>query len=253
MSSSIGMFRTLSILAFVAAAVLPAKAQTGGVEPRPRAVVELYTSQGCSSCPPADKLMAELVKDSSLIILSLPVDYWDYLGWRDTLAHSAFTYRQRAYSAIRGDRKVYTPQAVINGVAHAVGSDRAQIEKAAADTRGQGGVMAAEIAITRGEGGLAVRCPSREAEADPGHLWAMPFVRERSVQIGRGENGGRSVSYVNVVRGLSRIGECRGPAGAVSIPAASLTDDADGVVVLLQSGNEKKPGPVLAAARFWLR
>jgi hypothetical protein len=247
------MFRILTALAFLIAAAPAAMAQSAGPEPRPRAVVELYTSQGCSSCPPADKLMAELTKDPSLIILSLPVDYWDYLGWRDTMAHSAFTYRQRAYSAVRGDRKVYTPQAVVNGVAHAVGSDRAQIEKAAAGTRGQGGVLAYDISVTRGESGLAVRCPARETETDLAHLWVLPFVRERSVQIGRGENGGRSITYVNVVRFLSRIGECRGAAGSVQIPATSVTDDADGIVVLMQGGNEKKPGPVLAAARFWLR
>jgi hypothetical protein len=247
------MFRFAPALALLAAAALPAQAQTAGVEPRPRAVVELFTSQGCSSCPPADKLMAELAKDPSLIVLSLPVDYWDYLGWRDTLAQPSFTYRQRVYSAIRGDRKVYTPQAVINGVAHAVGSDRVQIERVADSTRGQGGVLAAEIGVARGPDGLTVQCPSREAEADPGHLWAMPFVRERSVQIGRGENSGRSIIYVNIVRSVTRIGECRGPAGVVRIPATSVSDDADGLVVLLQSGNEKKPGPVLAAARFWLR
>jgi hypothetical protein len=247
------MFRLLPALALLAAAALPARAQTAGAEMRPRAVVELFTSQGCSSCPPADKLMAELAKDPSLIVLSLPVDYWDYLGWRDTLAQASFTYRQRAYSAIRGDRKVYTPQAIINGVAHAVGSDRGQIEKAADATRGQGGVLAADIGVSRGPDGLTVRCPSREGETDPGHVWALPFVRERSVQIGRGENSGRSVVYVNIVRSVTRIGECRGPAGIVQIPAASLTEDADGLVVLLQSGNEKKPGPVLAAARFWLR
>jgi hypothetical protein len=247
------MKRILATLSFLAACAMPAAAQTAGGETRLRAVVELYTSQGCSSCPPADRLMAELAKDPGLIVLSLPVDYWDYLGWRDTLAHGSFTYRQRAYSAIRGDRQVYTPQAVINGAAHAVGSDRAQIEKAASATRGQGGVLSADIRISRGDGGMSVQCPSKALEAGAGQLWAMPFVRERVVQIGRGENGGRSVTYVNIVRGLSRIGECRGEATSVAVPAASLTDDADGIVVLLQSGNEKKPGPVMAAARFWLR
>jgi hypothetical protein len=247
------MKRFFAALTLLAASAAPAFAQAGPGDARLRAVVELFTSQGCSSCPPADRLMAELVKDPSLVILTLPVDYWDYLGWRDTLAHASFTYRQRAYSAIRGDRKVYTPQAIINGTAHAVGSDRAQIEAVASATGGQGGIMMAEITIVRGEGGLAVRCPSRAGDGGPAHLWAMPFVRERSVQIGRGENSGRSVAYVNVVRAVSRFGECRGEAGLVSVPATSVTDDAEGVVVLMQSGNEKKPGPVLAAARYWLR
>ena len=100
----------------------------------PRAVVELFTSQGCSSCPPADKLMGELAKDPSIIALSMPIDYWDYLGWKDTLADSRFSARQKAYSHMRGDRDVYTPQAVINGSAHVIGSDRAGIEGAIGET-----------------------------------------------------------------------------------------------------------------------
>ena len=96
----------------------------------PRALLELFTSQGCSSCPAADKLLGDLTADPSLIALSLPIDYWDYLGWKDTLALPGHTARQKAYSHTRGDREVYTPQVVINGVAQALGSDRAEIEKA---------------------------------------------------------------------------------------------------------------------------
>jgi len=96
----------------------------------PRAVVELFTSQGCSSCPPADKLLGDLAKDPTLITLSLAIDYWDYLGWRDTLALPGHANRQKAYSHVRGDRDVYTPQAVINGSVQALGSDRGAIDRA---------------------------------------------------------------------------------------------------------------------------
>src|SRR5262245_56845369 len=89
-----------------------------------RAVVELVTSQACSSCPPADKLLGELAKDSSIVAVTLPVDYWDYLGWKDTLANPHSTARQRAYARKRGDQEVATPQAIVNGVAAVVGSDR---------------------------------------------------------------------------------------------------------------------------------
>jgi hypothetical protein len=239
----------LIAIALPFAAADSARAQAAGAEQRPRAVIELFTSQGCSSCPPADKLMAEYARDPTLIVLSLPVDYWDYLGWKDTLAHQAFTYRQKAYSSIRGDRQVYTPQAVINGVAHAVGSDRAQIEKAIGASVAVSGTLSAEITIIRRDGALVVQCPTRPVDAVPAHLWAMPFAKERSVQIGRGENTGRSITYVNVVRGMTRIGECRGEAREVAVPASSLTDDADGLVVLMQAGSEKKPAQVLAAAR----
>ena len=106
----------------IVAVIRPAQAD-------PRAVVELFTSQGCSSCPPADKLIGELAKDPSVIALSLPIDYWDYLGWKDTLADKRFTARQKAYSHMRGDREVYTPQVVVNGSTQ-VGSDRDSIERA---------------------------------------------------------------------------------------------------------------------------
>src|ERR1700738_4279274 len=89
-----------------------------------RAVVELFTSQGCSSCPPADKLLGELALDPSLIAVSLPIDYWDYLGWKDPLADPRNSARQRAYSHTRGDREVYTPQVVVNGSTYALGSDK---------------------------------------------------------------------------------------------------------------------------------
>src|ERR1700758_4333241 len=111
----------------------------------PRAVVELFTSQGCSSCPPADKIIGELAKDPSVIALSMPIDYWDYLGWKDTLADARFSARQKAYSRARGDREVYTPQAVINGSAHVIGSDREGIESAIGATAKTDGVMSVPV------------------------------------------------------------------------------------------------------------
>src|SRR5215467_1612925 len=122
----------------------------------PRAVVELFTSQGCSSCPPADKLLGELAKDPNVIALSLPIDYWDYLGWKDTLADKRFTARQKAYSHMRGDREVYTPQVVINGKVHAVGSDRAGIEEAIQQTTREIGVMSLPVSLTVTKGLLNV-------------------------------------------------------------------------------------------------
>src|SRR3954449_4072279 len=101
----------------------------------PRAVVELFTSQGCSSCPPADRILGELAKDPNVIALSMPIDYWDYLGWKYTLADSRYTARQKAYSRARGDRDVYTPQVVVNGAAQVIGSDRASIESAIDSTK----------------------------------------------------------------------------------------------------------------------
>src|SRR6187455_3102008 len=121
---------TFRILATASMAALLSAQPAASQEPR--AVVELFTSQGCSSCPAADRLLAELASDRSVIALSLNVDYWDYLGWKDTLALKGNTERERAYAHVRGDREVYTPQAVINGLVPVLGSDKAAIEKAIA-------------------------------------------------------------------------------------------------------------------------
>src|ERR1700749_4996537 len=131
---------TLGICAVIAV-IRPAHAD-------PRAVVELFTSQGCSSCPPADKIIGELAKDPSVVALSMPIDYWDYLGWKDTLADSRFSARQRAYSRMRGDREVYTPQVVVNGEAHVIGSDRAGIESAIGKTNKGTGVMSVPVTMS---------------------------------------------------------------------------------------------------------
>src|SRR5437868_4527748 len=131
----------LGICAIVAV-IRPAEAD-------PRAVVELFTSQGCSSCPPADKILGDLSGDPSIIALSMPIDYWDYLGWKDTLADSRFSARQRAYSRMRGDREVYTPQVVVNGSVHVIGSDRGSIENAIGGTRKDDGVMTVPGTMTQ--------------------------------------------------------------------------------------------------------
>src|SRR5690349_11098694 len=119
---------TLRLLRCVGALVLIGLAQPSAASPAPKAVVELFTSQGCSSCPPADAFFLELSRRSDVISLSLPVDYWDYLGWKDTLAQPAFTARQRAYASARNDKQVYTPQAIVNGAKAVVGSDRNKID-----------------------------------------------------------------------------------------------------------------------------
>src|SRR5438270_7774145 len=114
----------------------------------PRAVIELFTSQGCSSCPPADKLIGEFASDPSLVPISLPIDYWDYLGWKDTLADPRNSARQRAYSKVRGDREVYTPQMVVNGSVHALGSDREAIEAAIASSHKNGMTLSLPVTMT---------------------------------------------------------------------------------------------------------
>ena len=141
----------------------------------PRAVIELFTSQGCSSCPPADKLAGELSRDPSLIVMSLAVDYWDYLGWNDTLALPGHANRQRAYSRTRGDREVYTPQVVVNGVTHVLGSDKSAIDNAIATTHQQPGVLALSVNLSVASGEISVAVPAAKDSAK-GEIWLCPMT-----------------------------------------------------------------------------
>src|SRR5689334_10130951 len=125
----------------------------------PRAVIELFTSQGCSSCPAADQLLAELQADRSLIPLSLPIDYWDYLGWKDTLAIPGHTSRQKAYSQMRGDREIYTPQVVVNGVSQALGSNRSDIEAAVTQSREKSPALSVPVQLAFGADRVTVTVP----------------------------------------------------------------------------------------------
>ncbi len=180
------------------AAAMAAAGFAAAAEASPRAVIELFTSQGCSSCPPADRLLAKLARDPDVIALSLPVDYWDRLGWKDTLARHAFTERQEAYAAVRGDGQVYTPQAVINGREHAVGSERSAIEQSAAATAAG---LDVPLGIAREGDGFSVTVGDAPGKADArGTIVLLPYVAAREVAIGRGENAHATVTYTNVVR-----------------------------------------------------
>jgi hypothetical protein len=212
---------------------------------KPRAVLELFTSQGCSSCPAADALFVEMARDPGLMVLTFPVDYWDYLGWKDTLAQPAFSQRQRAYAKTRGDGQIYTPQAVIDGAAHAVGSDRRAIEDAMAAHR-QAGPLPLEVTVRAERDQFLVIVAGAAAS---GSIWVLPTAASRHVAVHRGENKGREIAYVNVVRGMMRVGDWRGEPMSLSLPRTLVQHaDADGFVVLVQ-GDEGKIGRILGAAQ----
>jgi hypothetical protein len=220
---------------------------TGQALADPRTVVELFTSQGCSSCPAADKLLGELAKNPSIIALTMPIDYWDYLGWKDTLADARFTARQKAYSHMRGDREVYTPQAVINGAVHVVGSDREGIESAAAHTQGE--AMSVPVSIKLADRQLNVSIAAGNEHADHGEIWVCAISKSIPIRIGRGENRGREVTYHNVVRNWLKVGDWSGKAASWSVPLENIKSDGiDAAVVYVQDGNRDKPGPMLGAA-----
>lgn len=221
----------------------------------PRAVVELFTSQGCSSCPPADKIIGELAKDPSVIALSMPIDYWDYLGWKDTLADSRFSARQKAYSQMRGDRDVYTPQVVVNGSVHLIGSDRAGIEGAIGATK-KAGVMSVPVTMTLSgrQLNVSVAASSKGPTAAHGEVWICSISKSVPIAIKRGENRGQEVTYHNVVRTLLKVGDWNGSSGSWTVPLENISREGiDAAVVYVQDGSRDKPGPMLGAAYTALR
>jgi hypothetical protein len=233
-----------AVLPAVLAAVAAFATSPAGAEPR--AVVELFTSQGCSSCPPADRLLGELARDPSLIAMSLPIDYWDYIGWKDTLAKPRHTARQRFYAKTRGDGDVFTPQVVINGVTHAVGNDKVAIEHAIAESRREGATLSLPVSVVLTDGKVNVSMPAG-AEKATGEVWLCALGTAVPVAIARGENSGHTVTYHNVVRRWVKLGDWTGAARTFSVPVTDLAS-ADAAAVIVQVGTGDRPGAILGAA-----
>jgi hypothetical protein len=242
------MTASQALIGSIGAALIFVASPSASAEPR--AVIELFTSQGCSSCPAADKLLSELRNDSTLITLSLPIDYWDYLGWKDTLAIPGHTARQKAYSQVRGDREVYTPQVVINGVAQALGSDRAEIEKAVVQSHHKAASLSVPLHVTVADERVTVIVPNRDGgDAAAGEVWLCPLSRSVPVGIGRGENRGRTITYTNVVRRWVKLGTWSGKSETFTVPIDAIKSAGiDAVAVILQSGSIEKPGAMLGAS-----
>lgn len=223
---------------------------------QPRAVVELFTSQGCSSCPPADKIIGDLAKDPSVIPLSMPVDYWDYLGWRDTLADSRFSARQKAYSRMRGDRDIYTPQAIINGATHVIGSDATQIKDAISATKQSASVMSVPVSVSVSgkHVNVSVAASTPASSHDHGEVWICSVSKSVPITINRGENRGRELTYYNVVRNWLKVGDWNGSAASWTVPLENVSrDGVDAAVVYVQDGSRDRPGAMRGAAYTSLR
>ena len=204
-------------------------------------VVELFTSQGCSSCPPADDLFRDLARRSDVIALSLHVDYWDYIGWADTFAQPAFTERQKGYAHAAGERMIYTPQMVVGGAVHVAGTKPMRLAEAIERL----GEVPVAVDLTVRREGTEVEIAAEARQADPGPLVVqmMRYSPEETVQIGRGENAGRTVTYANVVTELATLGVWDGRAPLVM--RVTIDGRPDPVVVVLQREGH---GPVVAAA-----
>lgn len=208
-------------------------------------VIELFTSQGCSHCPRADRWLTANAHNPGTVAISLPVDYWDYIGWRDTLASPAFTARQKAYAEVSGEGRLYTPQIVVNGLIAAAGGDEAEIQKAIEQAKGLDGAMTVPMRLINSDGHISVEIAS--GSNAPASVMALRVARATTVDIGRGENAGKSLTYTNVVLGITKLGEWTGETATFVLPDAPR--DGEGLVVLVQKGTPDRPGAILAAAK----
>jgi hypothetical protein len=238
----------LLLSAAVAAALLLAPAHAGEIRANPKAVVELFTSQGCSSCPKADAMLAELAERPDIIALAWHVDYWDYIGWPDTFGDKENSDRQRAYAASWGSARIYTPQVVVNGTKGVVGSrDRdvtGELNRARLDL---------PVRLRVGTNKLEIDIEARAGASDA-MIWLVTFKPREEVLIERGENAGKTVAYTQIVTGKRMLGIWDAGEGAhFKLPLSELTGDGGtGAVILVQTDKEGLPGPILGAASVTL-
>jgi hypothetical protein len=214
-------------------AVLTAVGVRAGERP---IVVELFTSEGCSSCPPADALLAELARRPEVLALSFHVDYWDRLGWKDPFSSHDATERQRRYAELLGSGAIYTPQMVIDGSREAVGSDRGAVESAIDTVRRNNGGLPVSLALNEGKMRITVG-----GGPGAGSVLLIGFDRRHVSAVARGENGGRTLSHVDVVRSIDAVGRFDGKPAELEAP---LDRKVDQIAVLVQA----EDGRILGAA-----
>ncbi|MEP2472064.1 DUF1223 domain-containing protein [Roseobacter sp.] len=205
-------------------------------------VVELFTSQGCSSCPPADELLHALAERDDVIALALHVDYWDYIGWKDEFAHPRNADRQRAYATVASRRSIYTPEMIVNGVTDIVGARPMQIADAIAEHKQE--QPSVSLALTRDGDELLIEAAALREDVGPVTVQMLRYTPQRVARIIRGENAGNTITYANVTEDWKTLGEWDGDA-PLGLTAA-VTGTAP-IVVLVQS---VQMGPILAAAQL---
>jgi len=224
----------------------PHKGEQAG--PPIKAVLELFTSQGCSSCPPADAVLKTYANDPTIIALSMPVDYWDYLGWKDTFASSRNSERQRSYAKARGDGAIYTPQVVVNGALHANGASKTDIDQAIELTMRNIALPRVPIRFWQEDNNLNIALDGAGDGRIVGEatIWLGLVQPQGNVEIRKGENAGRKLEYTNIVRELTPIGLWKGQPMLIQIPRTAIIQAAtQKSVVLVQEG---KAGPIIGAA-----
>ena len=253
----VGAMRPVSFLAVSAAAALalfglagPSQAEQPKAPSGGATLLELFTSQGCSSCPPADKLLAEYADKKGVITLSFSVDYWNYLGWHDTLSSPENSERQREYARTRGDGRVYTPQVVVDGVTHVNGANEAAIEMAMRNATKRLKKVRVPITMHAEGNSLVVDIGAAPETSDmrQGTIWLAIAKEKETVAITRGENRGKKITYTHPVRELTPIGMWKGEKMTLRLPLKDLqTIGGDCLVTVLQVENA---GPVLGVAEY---
>lgn len=231
--------------------VLATAGAAGGVTARAWAagplapvVVELFTSEGCNSCPPADAYLGELAKRPGILALSWHVDYWDYIGWKDPFAQHQFTQRQHAYSRSLAQRYVYTPQMVINGRLQGIGSERDVIERLIAEARQEESADAARaprVTVT----GDDVHVEGGPTE--PSVVWAAWFDPQHWTPVDSGENAGRRLGEFNVVRKWVQLGRYEGKPVTLKLGMGMADDAQSGCAIVVQRQTPAGPGTILTA------
>jgi hypothetical protein len=237
--------QVLGLAVGAAATVAAGRTEAEAVRP---VIVELFTSQGCSSCPPADAFMAEVRAMPNVVALTYNVDYWDYRGWRDTLATPEYSKRQYKYAKARGDMDVYTPQMIIDGASHVVGSQKLAVTAAIDKARTTPPPMWIPLSIAANDAEFQITVD----ETPPGmiapaaNLWFVSVAPRIPVEIEKGENAGQNIVYLNVVRKLVPVGMWHGGKTTLALPKDSvMTEDSTSCVALLQM---KPLGRVLGCA-----
>ena len=228
----------LALLMMVAAPVAPAMAGD-----RPLVVVELFTSQGCSSCPPADAFLARLAKRDDVLALALHVDYWDYIGWADTFARPEHTLRQKAYAHQAGMRTIYTPQMIIAGKDHVIGSKPMEVADYIDMYRQQPAQVSMEAVLEEGVLKVELNPASHMPLPEQLKVMLVTYIDRAEVKIRRGENAGREMVYTNIVTSMSELGEWNGRG---MFRASVPVETQDSVAIFLQQAG---PGKILGAIR----
>ncbi|MBY5532547.1 DUF1223 domain-containing protein [Rhizobium leguminosarum] len=232
------------LLPLIAGVVLsgPLQAEDG----TPKGVVELFTSQGCSSCPPADAAFRKLVNQGDVIALAYHVDYWNYLGWADTLSSKENTERQYGYAKTMGRSNVYTPQAIVNGRDHLAGADLNGINSKIDTYSSEGNGLTVPISAAMRGDELEIKIGAGQGRAN---VVMVYFDKEKTIDVEKGENSGQKISYLHSVTNVETVGMWDGKATSLTLPASVLQrPQLEGCAILLQSATaDGDPAAILGA------